>query len=142
MYGGIAAAVAAFGVFVALAQAHVIVVPYFTPTMLKLEGLEQTYPVAGKVKFTVAASGYGSNCHMLQAEIQHEGQRKAFYRRADDCRFMTITYGPYNLTRSFEYGGKDVVGEKGTYDLDVEFQDLVVNGSKASIRKTFNIGTE
>lgn len=137
----IAAAAVAFGVFVALAQAHAIRVPYFTPTKIELEGLEQTYPAAGNVTFTATVSGYGSNCHMLQAEILFEGERRTFYRKADDCRFMDITSGPYNLTRAFEYGGKEVFGQEGAYDLDVSFEDLV-NGNKASIRKTFNIATE
>lgn len=143
LYGitGAAAVVVALGVFVALAQVHAIHVPYFTPTKIELKGLEQTYPVAGDVAFTATVIGYGSNCHMLQAEILFEGERKTFYKKADDCRFMDIASGPYNLTRSFEYGGKEVFGHKGAYDLDVRFEDLV-NGNNASIRKTFNIATE
>ena len=133
------AAAAALGVFVALAQAHVIFVPYFTPATLRIEGLQQRYSVNGDATFTVTADGYGSNCHMLQVEILHEGERAAYYRKADDCRFMEITHGRYNLTRTFDYGGEDVLGREGDYMLQVQFEDLV-DGTRASATKTFQVG--
>lgn len=133
------AAAIAFGIFVALAQAHVIFAPVFTPTVLHVEGLRQDYRVNGDASFLVKVSGYGSNCHMLQVEIlDEEGERASYYRKADDCRFMTITHGPYNFTRSFEYGGENVLGKEGSYKLDVQFEDLV-DGSKASVTREFAV---
>lgn len=132
------AAAAAFGVFVALAQAHVIFVPYFTSATLRIEGLQETYAVDGNATFTVTADGYGSNCHMLQVEILHRGERMSYYRKADDCRFMDITHGRYNLTRTFDYGGKDVFGMEGDYNLQVQFEDLA-DGTKASATRAFRV---
>jgi hypothetical protein len=134
-YGGIAAI--AFAVFVALAQAQVLNVPYFTPATISIDGLDDAYAEGEKASFVVTAKGYGSNCHMLQAELLHEGERKSFYRKADDCRFMDITHGQYNFTRPFEYDSQLLA--KGSYRLDVLFEDLV-DGKKASTTRTFNVG--
>ncbi|MEM3161083.1 MAG: hypothetical protein QXJ74_09905 [Nitrososphaera sp.] len=129
------AAAAGFAVFVALAQSQVIAVPYFTPAVLEIQGLQDTYGVNGSANFTATVKGYGSNCHLLQAELLYldgsEGERMAYYRKADDCRFMVITHGPYNLTRSFDYGGQNVFGREGDYKLQVQFEDLI-DGTKAS----------
>lgn len=138
-YAIVGAAVAAFATFVALAQLHVIAVPLFTPAVLDVSGVQETYNINGNANFTATVKGYGSNCHMLQTEIVYlgdeaEGERVSFYRKADDCRFMTITHGPYNLTKSFDYGGENVFGKPGNYKLDVQFEDLV-DGSKASFKK-------
>lgn len=129
-------AAAAFVIFVALAQSHVIAVPFFTPAVLDVSGLQETYSLNGNANFTAVVRGYGSNCHLLQAEIVYlageaGGERVSFYRKADDCRFMTITHGPYNLTRSFDYGGENVLGRPGTYKLHVQFEDLI-DGNTAS----------
>lgn len=132
------AVAAAFGVLVALAQAHVIFVPYFTPAAIQVDGLQQTYALNGNATFTVTAKGYGSNCHMLQVEILREGERASYYRRADDCRFMEITHDRYDLTRSFNYGGETVLGEEGAYELRVQFEDLV-DGTKASVTRPFRV---
>jgi hypothetical protein len=133
------AGAAAFAVFVALAQAHVIFVPYFTPTVILVEGLREEYRAGEDVDFIVSVEGYGSNCHMLQVEtLDAEGERASFYRRADDCRTMTITHGQYNLTRAFDYDGSTVLGKGGTYDTKVQFEDLI-DGTKASVTRKFTV---
>lgn len=133
------AGAAAFAVFVALAQAHVIFVPYFTPAILQVEGLRDEYGAGEDANFTVSVKGYGSNCHMLQVEaLDEQGDRASFYRRADDCRFREITHGQYNLTRAFDYDAGIVLGRGGTYSIDVQFEDLV-DGTKASAARTFTV---
>jgi hypothetical protein len=136
---GIVAAV--FAIFVTVAQLQAIFVPYFTPTTLQVDGLEQSYGPGKNATFTVSVRGYGSNCHLLQVETRdRDGQRASFYSKADDCRFMTITHGPYNFTRSFDYGS-EVFAKPGSYKLDVQFQDLV-DGRKTSVTKSFIVRTE
>lgn len=137
---GAAGAAAVFGIFVVLAQAHIILVPFFTPTILEVEGLRQNYRINDDANFVVKVDGYGSNCRMLQTEILLDGERVSYYRKADDCRFMIITHGPYNFTRSFDYGS-EVLGREGTYKLDVQFEDLV-DGTKASAVRTFKVNPE
>ena len=137
-YGGITAAI--FVVFVVLAQTQAISVPFFTSTIVKVDGLGDSYGLNDDATFTVTAHGYGSNCHALQVEITHDGERKSFYRKADDCRYMELTRGPYNFTRSFEYGAK-VLDAKGEYKLDIRFEDQV-DGKKASLTRNFSVGTE
>jgi hypothetical protein len=131
------AAAAAFGVFIALAQAHVILVPYFTPVALEVQGLESSYQSGVPAQFTVIAKGYGSNCHSLEVEAMHEGERVSYFKRADDCRFMEITHGQYNFTRSFEYGS-EVLGKAGAYTIDIRFEDLV-DGTKAETERMFQV---
>lgn len=136
---GATGAVAVFGVFVALAQAHVIFVPFFTPAVLQVEGLREDYSANQDMSFTVRVDGYGSNCHMLQVEILNEdGARKSYYRKADDCRFMTITHGPYNFTKTFEYGGENVLPTDGTYKLDLQFEDQI-DGTKVSMTRILRV---
>lgn len=130
------AAVVAFGVFVALAQAHVIMVPYFTPAALKVQGLGDSYNSGEPVRFTVVAEGYGSNCHSIEVEATHEGERVSYFKRADDCRFMEIAHGRYNFTRSFEYGSE--VGQAGRYTVDIKFEDLI-DGAKAEKTEMFTV---
>ena len=137
-YGGATAAI--FAVFVVLAQAQAINVPFFTPTTVRVDSLGGSYALNDDATFTVTAHGYGSNCHALQIEVTHNGERKSFYRKADDCRYMGITHGSYNFTRSFEYGGK-VLDAEGEYKLDVRFEDLI-DGRKAALTRNFSVGTE
>jgi hypothetical protein len=133
--GGAAVAVITF---VVLAQSHIILVPRLSPTILEVQGLKDAYSINDKASFSVTAKGYGSNCHMLQVEARSQnGERASYYKKADDCRFMTITHGPYNFTRSFEYGD-EVLGRQGTYTLDIQFQDLV-DGSGASQTRSFAV---
>lgn len=137
-YGGITAAI--FAVFVVLAQAQAISVPFFTPATVTVDGLGSSYRPNEDATFTVTVHGYGSNCHALQVEATHDGERKSFYRKADDCRYMEITHGQYNFTRSFDYEGK-VLDTKGDYKLDIQFEDLI-DGKKASLTRNFSVGTE
>ncbi|WP_415283014.1 hypothetical protein [Candidatus Nitrososphaera sp. FF02] len=130
------AAAVAFGVFVALAQTHVIFVPYFTQAVLKVQELAGSYDIGEPVRFVVTAEGYGSNCHSLEVQAVHEGERASYFKRADDCRFMEITHGQYNMTRSFEYGSE--VGQAGQYTVEIKFEDLV-DGTKAVATKTFEV---
>ena len=130
------AVAATFVVFVALAQAHIILVPYFTPAVLRVEGLGQEYGLGQDVSFQVVVNGYGSNCHMLEVEaLDERGERVSYYRRADDCRFMTITHSQYNFTRPFDYDGQTVIANEGTYKIEFQFEDLV-DGTKASATRT------
>lgn len=137
---GAAGAAAIFVIFVFLAQAHIILVPFFSPTILEIEGLRQNYRVGEKAGFLVRVDGYGSNCHMLQTEVLLDGERVSYYKKADDCRFMIITHGPYNFTKSFDYGS-EVLGKEGTYKLDVQFEDLK-DGNRASATRTFMVNPE
>jgi hypothetical protein len=133
------AGVAGFLVFVVLAQTHTVFVPHFTPVVLKVDGLRTEYRVGEDVNFMVSVEGYGSNCHMLQVEaLGVENERVSFYRRADDCRFMTITHGQYNMTRVFDYGGRTILDGEGTYNLYVQFEDLI-DGTKTSTTRTFTV---
>ncbi|AIC14279.1 hypothetical protein [Nitrososphaera viennensis] len=133
--GGAAAAV--FAMFVALAQTHVIAVPYFTPIALQVDGLKEKYAAGETANFAVTANGYGSNCHSLEVEAMQDGQRASYYKKVDDCRFMTITHGQYNFTRSFDYGS-EVMGKAGAYTVDITFKDLVDN-REAHVTKMFEV---
>lgn len=127
---------AGIAIFVALAQSQTILVPGASPAILEIRGLNGTYSIGEKANFVVTVKGYGSNCHMLQVQAANRnGERESFYKKADDCRFMAITHGPYNFTRSFEYGN-EVTGKQGTYALDFEFKDLV-DGQVASTTRSF-----
>lgn len=131
------AAAAAFGIFVALAQVHVILVPYFTPAALEVQGLAPSYELGQDALFSVTAKGYGSNCHMLEVEAMHEGERVSYFKRADDCRFMEITHGQYNMTRTFEYRTQ-VMQQTGSYTVDIRFEDLI-DGTKAQTSRRFQV---
>lgn len=130
-------AAAVFAIFVALAQTHAISVPYFTPVALQVDGLEEKYAAGEKASFSVTADGYGSNCHSLEIEAKHDGQRTSYYKKEDDCRFMAITHGQYNFTRSFDYGS-EVMGKAGTYIVDMQFKDLIDN-KQVRVMKTFEV---
>ena len=88
-------ATGAFATFVILAQSHVILIPYLTPTVLEIRGLKAAYSVDDRATFDVIVKGFGSNCHMLQVvATSQSGDRVSFYKKADDCRFMTVMHGP------------------------------------------------
>ena len=126
-----------FAIFIALAQTQAIAVPYFTPVALQVDGLKEKYAAGEKASFSITANGYGSNCHSLQVEATQDGQRASYYKKEDDCRFMTITHGQYNFTRSFDYGS-EVMGKAGLYTVDIKFKDLVDN-REAHVTKTFEL---
>jgi hypothetical protein len=136
-YAVIAAAGAAlsiFAVFVALAQIQSIFVPYFTPVRLQVDGLMEKYAQGQNGIFNITAAGYGSNCHSLEVQADYGDQRVSYYNKADDCRFMMITHGPYKYTRSFEYGTK-IMGKEGTYTVNIIFKDLIDNKQVQTTRK-------
>ncbi|WP_337863922.1 hypothetical protein [Nitrososphaera sp.] len=136
----VATAAAAFGVFVALAQSQAISVPYLTPTTLEIKGLQEApYGTGDVARFSVTAKGYGSNCHALEVEaLGEDGKRLSYYRKADDCRYMPITYGPYNFTRPFEYGKEVLASGAGTVRLNILFEDLV-DGKRVSETRSLRI---
>jgi hypothetical protein len=124
-----AAAAVAFGAFVALAQAHAILVPYFTPARIEFEGLEDRYPVNGSMSYSVSLKGYGSNCIAFDAGIFREDrpneERVAYYSQTQDCRTIEVSQGHYNCTRSFSYRGDTVLGKPGEYRVDVNVLDQI-----------------
>lgn len=124
-----------------LAQLQIIVIPYLTPTILEVQGLRDSYSIDDRAAlFNITLKGYGSNCHMLEVEaIGQGGERSSYYRKADDCRFMTIMQGPYNFTKSIDYGN-EVLGKQGSYKLHIQFEDLV-NHNKAAATKSFTVNT-
>ena len=139
----IAAAVAAavaFGAFVALAQAHAIFVPYFTPTRIDFQGLEDQYPVNGSMNYLISLNGYGSNCIAFEAEMVREesllpeGEQVAYYSQVQDCRVIEISEGPYNYTRSFSYGGPVVLGKPGNYQINVNVFDQITRQNHTDAR--------
>jgi hypothetical protein len=131
---------AAFGFYIILAEAQLIFVPVFTPTTLSIDGVAASYPVNSSINYSVTVKGYGSNCLALKATITNEqsNSQVAFFRKADDCRYMTISYGAYNYTRSFSYQGNAVLGKAGDYLLHVEFTDEIT-GDKQVLDKTFKV---
>lgn len=133
------AAIAVFAIFVTLAQVNAIAVPYFTPITLQVDGLKTGYAAGENATFAVTANGYGSNCLSLQVVTTHDdsGQRVSFYKKAEDCRYIPIIHGQYNLTRAFDYGSQ-VMGKAGKYTVDITFSDLIDN-RQARLSKTFEV---
>jgi hypothetical protein len=130
---GAAAAAVAFGVFVALAQTQAIHVPYFTPTKIEFRGLEEQYPVNGSMNYEISLKGFGSNCIAFEAEmVREDGERAAYYNQIQDCRTIEISEGPYNYTRSFSYIGDVVLGEPGSYHVNVRASDQITGQQSIS----------
>lgn len=128
-------------IVILLAQLQFIVIPYLTPTILEVQGLKDSYFINDRAVFNITLKGYGSNCHMLEVEAIHRGgERSSYYRKADDCRFMTIMQGPYNFTKSIEYGN-EVLGKQGPYKIQIQFEDLV-NHTKAAATKSFTVNAQ
>ena len=140
--GAISTAIA-FSIFMILAQTQTLSVPIFTPTTVLIEGLQEKYNVYETVNFVVKIEGYGSNCHQLEVSTSildaAHINRVAYYSKADDCRFMAITHGPYNFTKAFSYGGGGAIFNKeGTYTIDATFNDLVDHHS-VRVKRSFTI---
>ncbi|HEU4605153.1 MAG TPA: hypothetical protein VFS46_02825 [Nitrososphaera sp.] len=121
----------AFGTFIALAQAHVIFVPHFTPMHIEFQGLEGRYPANGSMNYSISLEGYGSNCIAFEAEVVRENsslpeeeEQAAYYGQIQDCRVIKVSEGPYNYTRSFTYGGA-VLGRPGNYQIIVDVFDQI-----------------
>jgi hypothetical protein len=122
----------AVGVFVALAQAHAVSVPYLTPTRVEFQGLEDRYPVNSSMNYAVSLKGYGSNCINFDAQLVRENyslpggtERTAYFDQTQDCRKINISQGPYNYTRIFSYSGSTILGKPGGYRVDVEVLDQI-----------------
>jgi hypothetical protein len=122
-----AAAAVAVGVFVALAQAHAISVPYLTPMRIEFKGLDAQYPVNGSMGYAISVKGYGSNCLDFEAQVIHEESkdRVAYFGEVEDCRKIEIAQGPYNYTQSFSYSGATVLGRPGDYRIEVGVTDQI-----------------
>jgi hypothetical protein len=123
-----AATAVTFVAFVALAQAHAIFVPYFTPARIEFEGLEDRYPVNGSIGYTISLKGYGSNCVAFEAGIFREGgsseeERVVYYNQIQDCRKIEVSQGPYNHTRNFTYAGQNILSMPGDYRIEVNMLD-------------------
>jgi hypothetical protein len=126
-----AGATIAFGAFVAMAYAQVIFVPYFTPTRIEFEGLEDRYPVNGSISFSISLKGYGSNCIQFETQILREdsslreSEKVVYYDQTQDCRKIDIVQGQYNYTKSFSYSGPTVLGKPGYYEVSVTVFDQI-----------------
>lgn len=126
------AAIAVFGLFIALAQAQVILVPFFTPARIEFQGLQDQYVMNGSMIYTISLKGYGSNCIAFEAGIFRQDsslpageERVAYYNQVQDCRKIDILRGQYNYTKSFSYSGNSVLGKPGDYRVDVGVFDQI-----------------
>jgi hypothetical protein len=130
-----AAAAIAVGIFISMAQAQAIFVPYFTPTHIKFQGLEKEYPINGTMNYSVSLTGYGSNCIDFQAQVirEHDKERVAYFGEVQDCRKIEIAHGAYNYTKSFTYSGNTVLGVAGDYHIQVNVRDQTTNQSHSAI---------
>lgn len=138
-----AAVAAAIGIFVAMAQAQAIFVPYLTPTRLEFSGLENEYPVNGTMNYSISLKGYGSNCIDFQAQVIREqgNERVAYFGEVQDCRKIEIAQGAYNYTKSFTYTGNTVLGVAGSYYVQVSVRDQITGQNHSEIR-TFIVSEE
>jgi hypothetical protein len=135
-------AATSFGVFVFLAQSQVIIIPYFTSTTIQFENLKENYVLGEQISYTIRVKGYGSNCVSLKVSTAYYiigGNENVFYfYKADDCRYVTITQGLYNYTRTFNYAGAGDLNRIGLYTIEAEFFDRI-NGQRHLASKSFTI---
>jgi len=140
--GAAAGTAAIIALFAVLAYQHFIIVPYLSQPIVALEGLGAHYPVGGTLSYKVKVDGYGSNCLSMTSKtfLVTSGQDKEvyFYKKADDCKHMDISYGQYNYIRTLTYGGEPITGAAGQYKIVIDFVDLI-NGQKASKTAFFTI---
>lgn len=124
------------GIFVAMAQAQAIFVPYLTPTHIEFQGLESKYPVNGTMNYSISLTGYGSNCIDFQAQVirGQDNERVAYFGEIQDCRKIEIARGPYNYTKSFVYSGSTVLGIVGSYEIQVNVRDQITDQRYAETR--------
>lgn len=139
----VSVAAAIIGVLIALAYQHTIVVPYLSPTIVIVDGLRPEYEQGDMVNYNVKVSGYGSNCLSLELRTYrisngNEDDAVYYYKKADDCKHMEISYSQYNYTRAFTYGGPPITGTPGKYKVTIDFIDLVSN-QKASTNGFFTV---
>ncbi len=130
-----------FTVFLALAQAQVIFLPYFTPTKIEFHGLEDEYPVNGSMSYTISLKGYGSNCIGFTAQILRiesslpDGEeRVAYFSKTDDCRKISISQGAYNYSQNFSYSGHVILGAPGDYSVKVDVLDEITGQNYTDVR--------
>jgi hypothetical protein len=134
--------IVAFGIFVALAQAQIIFVSYFTPTYIEFERLQKEYPLNGSMNFSVSLKGFGSNCiafkmEMLRKESSAAGSEEqvAYHNKIDDCRKIQISQRPYNYSQDFSYSGPVVLGKTGEYKVQVNVFDEITKQNSTSIQR-------
>jgi hypothetical protein len=136
--------VAIIALFVVLAYQQTIVVPLLSPTIITVEGLGSEYEQGGMINYDIKVNGYGSNCHLIEvrtflvSSTDQKDQEVYFYKKADDCKHMDISFSPYNYTRAFTYGGPPIIGTPGSYKVAIDFVDLV-NSQKASTNRFFTV---
>ncbi|MEW6605216.1 MAG: hypothetical protein AB1351_11100 [Thermoproteota archaeon] len=130
------AAAIAVGIFVSMAQAQAIFVPYLTPTRIEFQDLESEYPVNGIMNYSISLTGYGSNCIDFQAQVirEQDKERVAYFGEVQDCRKIEISQGPYNYTKSFVYSGSTVLGKAGNYEIQVNVRDQITDQRYAKTR--------
>ena len=135
----------AFGIFIAIAQAQLVFVPFFTPTRIEIKGLESQVPANGSMAYTISLKGYGSNCIAFESGIFRENdslpqgeERVAYFGQKQDCRVIAISQGQYNYTKSFSYTGSAVLGKSGDYRVEVEVIDQIT-GQNYSERRSFSV---
>lgn len=130
------AAAVSVGIFVAMAQAQAIFVPYLTPTRIEFSGLESEYPVNGTMNYSISLRGYGSNCIDFKAEVIREmdNERVAYFEQVQDCRKIETAYGAYNYTKSFSYTGSTVLEVAGSYQILVNVHDQITNQNHSEMR--------
>jgi hypothetical protein len=133
--------------FIALAQAQLLFLPYFTPTKIEFYGLEDQYPVNGSMTYTISLKGYGSNCigftaQTLRKESSLPGgeERVAYFSKTDDCRKISISQGAYNYSQNFSYSGHIVLGEPGDYKVKVDVLDQITRQNYTDTR-IFTVGS-
>jgi len=130
-----------FTAIIALAQAQVLFLPYFTPAKIQFHGLNDQYPVNGSMNYEISLVGYGSNCisftsQILRKESSSTGgdERVAYFSKTDDCRKITISQGAYNYRQNFSYGGHVVLGHPGDYKLKVDVIDEITKQNSTDFR--------
>ena len=128
-------------VFIALAQAQVVFLPYFTPTKIEFHGLEDRYPVNGTMTYDISLKGYGSNCIGFTAQMLREDssatggeERVAYFSKTDDCRKIRVSQGAYNYTQNFSYSGYVVIGRTGDYKVKVDVFDEITRQNYTNSR--------
>jgi hypothetical protein len=126
------------GIFILLAQTHVIYAAYLTPIKLTVADLNTSYSTGQNATLTINVDGYGSNCHLLEVTTtNHDGEHVSYYKKADDCRFMEINHGPLNFAKSLTIDGR-TLEKAGAYTVDITFEDLV-DGGQAHTTTTFEV---
>jgi hypothetical protein len=139
-----AGSLSALALFFLLAYQHTIIMPYLSPTILTVNGLQPIYNQGGMLSYSLKVDGYGSNCLSLTIRTlltPSEGQENEVYyfKKADDCKHMKVIFGQYDYMRTFTYGGAPITGTPGKYKIVIDFVDLV-NNQKVTGTRFFEVG--